>query len=134
MIDWVTNFDSHDEKREFYEMLKGLDGEWCICLERKRKKRSKNQNAYYWRIINTYIVPFIGGCSDMEVHIFLKDLFLPHVQLNEFGMWSTRALDTMQFEEYLDLIRTTFLLTFNIEIPLPNQMTSNPPTHATTTR
>ena len=122
MIDWVTNFDSADEKREFYEMLKGLDGEYLIQIKRKRATRSHNQNRYYWGCVLRYFGEHTGY-TPFEAHIVLRNRFLPTVAaMDEEGFWSTTALSTVEFEEYLQAIRDYCEAALNLRIPLPNEV------------
>lgn len=122
MIDWVTNFDSAEQKREFYEMLKGLGGEQLIQIKPKRAVRSCNQNRYYWGVVIRYYREYTGY-TPYEAHVRLGDKFLlTVVPVEDDGFWSTTALSTVEFEEYLQAIRDYCESELNLKIPLPNEV------------
>lgn len=106
--------------------------EVILTIERKRNKRSNPQNRYYW----SCIIPIIRqGMYDTqgevftpeEAHEFLKVNFNSRQLVNENGgdvlslPVSTTRLSTIEFEEYLDRVRTFADAFFNVKIPLPNE-------------
>lgn len=104
--------------------------EIVLTVERKRKKRSLNQNAYYWAVVIQMIYEAMNDAGDnvtiKEVHEFLKFRFLriqkvdqnTGVLLYEYSR-STSALKTFEFSIYVDQC-IQFAATFlGITIPLP---------------
>lgn len=117
------------------ETIEQFEGkEIQITFERKRKKRSNNQNAYYHAVI----VPLIQlafkeewgeRLTREEVHEFLKLRFNYVEKVNkETGEIlnlpkSTKQNTTVEQEEYHDDCRRFALEWFNVVIPLPNEQT-----------
>lgn len=87
--------------------------EIVITVERKRKKRSQNQNAYYWAVIVAMITEAMNEAGENVtedlVHEFLKFRFLRYQKIDpdsgeivfEYGR-STTALKTFEFAIYID--------------------------------
>jgi hypothetical protein len=114
------------------DVINSLEGkDIIITIEKKRKKRSNPQNAYYFG----FVIPMMkqGFYNSLgehvgtdEIHTFLKNRFLFKEIVNENNAeiikmpQSTTELTTIQFEEYLDKIREFGLEFLNITIPLPN--------------
>lgn len=121
MTDLVINFDRTADKQLLYDNLRPLSGPYCIKIEKQKRRRSYNQNKYYWGVVIAYLSEFTGY-SEMETHCVCKHLFLPYVEPDESGFWSTSVLTTEEFEQYLELIRTTVYATFQLRIPLPNEV------------
>jgi hypothetical protein len=95
-----------------------------VTINRVAKKRSKNENSYYWGVVIAKLVKEFGDTPD-EVHKGLKEKFLrkeakilgEEVTITE----STTELSTVEFEEYLSQIRMWASLEWNIVIPLPHE-------------
>lgn len=121
--------------------LKQLSGHSIeVKVRRKRKRRSNNQNAYYWGCIIQDITfaireedPETGWTPEM-VHEVLKARFLPGVRqwreyVNEETGESIREpltttrLTTVEEELYFDHCRKFAAEFFGIAISLPNEQT-----------
>lgn len=100
-------------------------------FERKRKKRSQNQNAYYWAVVVPAITKALNDLGEMltdaSTHEFLKYRNLKQVLVNketgeELGVYggSTSALTTFQFGLYLDDCIQFSQQQLNTTIPPPS--------------
>jgi len=100
-------------------------------FERKRKKRSQNQNAYYWAVVVPAITKALNDLGEMltdaSTHEFLKYRNLKQVLVNketgeELGVYggSTSALTTFQFGLYLDDCIQFAQQQLNTTIPPPS--------------
>lgn len=114
------------DRRTFDEEIKSFEGRkaWLI-IGGRRNTRSLNQNAYYWGVIIDMISKYLGYFPD-EMHEILKRKFLPSrsIQLKDEEIIipeSTSRLDSVQFEDYLEAIRTWAATDLNMSIPLPNE-------------
>ena len=102
-----------------------LASEGFICeIRKKNKKRSLNQNRYYWGIvIKMYGQEF--GYTSNEVHQDFGKLFLPKYMKNEKEYTkSTTDLNTIEFENYLSECRM-FASKGGLYIPEPNEVTED---------
>jgi hypothetical protein len=115
------------------DVIKSLEGkDIIITIEKRRKKRSNPQNAYYFGLVIPLMKQgFYNSLGEHvgtdEIHTFLKNRFLFKEIVNENNAeiikmpQSTTELSTIQFEEYLDKIREFGLEFLGITIPLPNE-------------
>ena len=107
-----------------------------IEVERKRKHRTLNQNAYYWAVVIKMISDAMNEAGEhvhpQEVHEFLKFRFL-RVQkidhdsgelLYEYSR-STASLGTADFGIYLDACIQFAAEYLNTVIPPPNTQTAD---------
>jgi len=98
---------------QFLAELSHHDGkDICVTVERKRKKRSLNQNQYYWGvvipIIRNVLEEYGNEVDDEETHSFLKDHVgkLTSSVVDSVGRRvaitkSSASLTTGEFENYL---------------------------------
>lgn len=120
--------------RKFIEdTIKSFEGkEIVLTIEKKRKKRSNEQNAYYHGVIiplcqDGFKNVFGEHFSAAEVHDYLKAKFLFKEVLNqntgeiERFPKSTTENSTVEMEIYHDNIRAFASEFLGIEIPLPNE-------------
>ena len=106
-----------------------------IIIQQKRKKRSGQQNRYYFGVI----IPVIQqGLFDTQgewlntddVHEFLKANFNYKELVNKDTgevikvPKTTTESTTIEFEEYLDIVRQFADEFLNIIIPLPNEQSN----------
>jgi len=90
-----------------------------VEIKAVKATRSDIQNNYYWGVVIKIISDELGYTPD-EIHEILKYRLLlvygeyPYVR-------STASLSTVEFEEYLNRIRTWAMLQLGCYIPLPNE-------------
>jgi hypothetical protein len=113
---------------EWFEENKGKM--FTLKIERKKKKRSNEQNAYYWGVV----IPMVrerlhelgNEFNSQETHEALKAKFNTKDIVNEDGVvedivQSTGALSTTDFMIYLDKIQRWANQFLGIVIPNPNE-------------
>ena len=69
------------QRDKFRVLIDSLRGEWCwLVLEKKRSKRSGNQNRYYWGVVVAMLAEHIGYRLDEYdrmhgeiAYLFLRD-------------------------------------------------------------
>lgn len=80
------------------------DCEIRVVVERRKRSRSKEQNAYYWAVVLPEISLHTGHSVD-ELHLVFKQKYLSEKILWRGGEMkvakSTAALSTNEFAEYL---------------------------------
>lgn len=102
-----------------------------IVISPYKKRRSTNQNAYYWAVVIPPILAMFreaGNNVDAEdVHEFLKEnvgklrqVFVTPDGEVLSGTGSTARLTTMEMEVYLEKVRA-WAAEFDLAIPLPNE-------------
>jgi hypothetical protein len=117
--------------KEGFENL--ADGRYQVTIK-PRKRRSKNQNAYYHAVVCAMCAEGFRDIGYREVidaeiaHKVLAGRFLKRRMINEetgeiISEWiqSTTKLSTTEMEEYLDQCRQFAAEYLGISIPLPNQ-------------
>ena len=103
-----------------------------ITIEKRKKKRSNNQNAFYFGIVipimqDAFKDAWGENYSAIEVHEALKAKYCYKEQINESTgeilqiPSSTTNLSTIEWEEYIDKIRAFALEWFNTVLPYPNE-------------
>lgn len=125
-------------KRLKQEVVGQFDGRSIeVTFQLKRKRRSNNQNAYYWGVVIPRILQaFIDLGNDLQsgnnghaelIHNYLLDKFLDNgidlfdVDGNiEKTRSSTTRCTTTEYMEYLDRIIQWAAECLNIVIPEPN--------------
>jgi len=104
-----------------------------VTFERKRRKRSLNQNAYYWSVIIQFITDAMNEAGEnvapQEVHEFLKFRFLRVQKIDPDTaelLWeysrSTTGLSTVQFSLYMDQCIQFAAEMLGVTIPAPSTM------------
>lgn len=116
--------------RKTFEALP--DGRYLLDISQK-KKRSNDQNAYYWAIMTDYIQPALYDLGWREIknkeaaHDFCRDMFLKVKVVNEvtgderMKTKSTTELSTTEFNEYLEEISQWSAEFLGITVPAPNE-------------
>lgn len=111
-----------DEPGAFARALAKFRGrEVRVLIEPKERKRSLNQNDYYWGVVIAILSDFTGYSAD-EMHEALKSKFLGFYD-KKTGLRivsSSAKLSTADFEKYLTQIRT-WASENGVFIPLPNE-------------
>ena len=107
------------------------DGEYVMTIERKRRKRSLMQNAYYWGVV----VPLVKeGLLDVgyrmtteAVHEYLKGQFSITEIVNERtgevlkSIGSTSEMTTSKMMDYFAEITQWAAEYLNVQIPNPGE-------------
>jgi len=110
------------------------DGEYIVTVERARRKRSIDQNRYYWGVV----VPLVKeGLTDIgyrltteAVHEFLKGQFNIVEIVNEKSgeimksIGSTTEMSTSQMMDYFSKIKEWASEYLSVYIPDPNEQLS----------
>lgn len=117
---------------EFLSTLAGHEGKDVeVRIGRKRKKRSLNQNSYYWAVvipaIRRMLEEYGNEVDDEETHSFLKEHVgkLTGSVVDSVGRRlavskSSASLTTAEFEAYL-LRVTAWAAQEGVIIPSPNE-------------
>jgi hypothetical protein len=64
MINLVIDFTNQDSKQILFHHLKRCTGKKVIKIASYRKKRSVNQNEYYWGVVLKYLAFEAGYTAD----------------------------------------------------------------------
>jgi hypothetical protein len=115
------------------DIIKQFEGmDVLLTFEKPKKKRSNNQNNFYWGVI----IPLMQlGAKDAwgeswsidKAHKHLSKMFVFHESINiNTGLVtqtpkSTTELTTTDWEVYMTEIRIYLLENFDIDAPEPNQ-------------
>ena len=120
------------QRSVFYSDIEKLkDGEYILTLEKKTKKRSLSQNAYY----HTVVVPIVcDGLNDVgyrvtrtETHEFLKGRFAREEKVNEKTgevmeiKGRTSNMTTSKMMDYFSEITQWAAEYLKVQIPQPNE-------------
>lgn len=123
---------SDEAHRRIRLALQGMEGKRVqLTLKEIKRRRSNNQNAYYWGVAIPAITAMFREAGnyvdDEEVHEFLKlrvgklsrVLVMPDGEIIK-TLGSTAALTTMEFEAYVERVRA-WAAEMGCPIPLPNE-------------
>ena len=120
-------------RKSFDDYINSLpDKDVLITIEKKIKKRSNHQNAYYYgvvlKIVRQGLIDqgFDNFRNDESVHELLKYRFLKVDESNPDGLFverikSTTELSTSQFMDYIAEIQRWASEFLNVYIPEPNE-------------
>ena len=120
------------QRSSFLSDLKQLkDGDYILSIERKKRKRSLSQNAYYWGVVVENVK---SGLLDIgyrmtkeDTHEFLKGKFHIIEKVNENtgeilkAVGGTSEMTTSQMMDYFSEITQWAAEYLNIQIPQPNE-------------
>ena len=111
-------------QKRFDEILKYFEGKKVKITFDNPKRRSKDQNAYYFGIVLKLLAEHTGYTTD-EMHEICKYKFLGIDNKEIEGesipiINSSRTLSTSDFMGYLEEIKQ-WAATLNVVIPDPNQ-------------
>ena len=114
--------------------LHNLEGKIArITIERQKKRRSLNQNAFYWGVVIPCVVEVLedyGNEADADMahevakHCFLPDSGKRRVSMNGAPLCETltsATLSTIEWEDYMTKIRA-FCAENGVQVPLPNEV------------
>jgi hypothetical protein len=115
---------SLDDRERFLNYLYSLEGKRVqVRVEKEVRRRSLNQNQYYWGVVLKLIADHIGAETE-EIHDALKYQFAAKRFIgNLVAPASTKRLDTIDFEAYLEKVRRWAVEELGVVIPLPNEVT-----------
>jgi len=135
-IEIITQVNNGNFKRNRNEILKAIkqfEGKTIMFkLSILSKKRSLEQNSYYWGVIITITKNAINESwgevwNTEKTHEFLKSKFLFYEKVNEETSEiikvpkSTTENTTTEQENYYSEIREFLKEWFNVDCPLPNE-------------
>lgn len=114
------------------ELRETLEGKWVVLtIEKKRKKRTSQQNRYYWGVLipvarDAFVDAGNWGVTEQEVHEFFKDRFLkngkemmmPDGELIKMKP-TTTTLTVGEEMEYMEEIIKFLAEYFNVVVPDP---------------
>jgi hypothetical protein len=93
-----------------------------VSVEKIKKKRSNEQNRWYWGCILKLISEHTGDDPE-DLHEALKAHLSPkHIVGNVVVASGTRYLDTVDFGQYCEKVRRWAAEELNINIPDPNEV------------
>ena len=100
-----------------------LDKPWVIEIEPWKKKRSGNQNSYYWKCLD--IIGRELGHSKDDLHTYFRREHLTPVERQIMGkavlcLPSTTDLTTAEFATYMDRIISD-AAQIGIQLPIPEE-------------
>jgi hypothetical protein len=114
----------HDTPQRYLVYMTSLEGQKIeLTLRKFRKKRSDQQNRYYWGVV----IDILGktfGYEPEEMHEALKFKFLQidsSIQPGLISARSTTKLSTTEFMDYISAIQRWAAQEFHIYLPDPNE-------------
>lgn len=127
---------THPEPGVFQDFLYSLKHDWWyeLIIRRIVKKRTDNQNRYYWGIVLGYIAMELAGTTvtseKEEIHRLLARHFLGERDftvrtiggIDFIQTPSTTSLDTIEFFEYIEAVRKWAAEFLHINIPDPKKV------------
>lgn len=136
LFSYTGKLDHGQLPREATERLRhvllSLDGKPVrVTVEEVKRRRSSNQNAYYWGVVVAMVTQLFRDAGNMvdaeDVHRFLKlrvgklaqVVVLPDGEVVK-SLGSTAKLSTQEFELYMERVRA-WAAEHNCFIPLPNE-------------
>jgi hypothetical protein len=112
---FVVKTSDYQSKANFLAYLNSIDGTYLIEIAPKSNTRSHASNKYYHGVVLKNISKFTGNTSN-DTHILMKEMFL------DYGVESTSELNSIDFEEYCERIRTWASSFLGLSIPTPNEV------------
>lgn len=112
-------FESKIFEQKFKDKIIKLNGKYAILeLKNFYKKRSDNQNQYYWGVVLDLISEDTGNDPE-DLHTTFKSMFLVDRTGKIPVVKSTTKLTTVEFNEYIDKVVLFASQELNLEIPEP---------------
>lgn len=100
----------------------------CGYQEQKRKRRSNNQNRYFWGQVVPIIANYTGYTDDETADLlktmFLRDKFMVKTKdgLREMVVVKgSSTLSTAEFEAFMSKIRSWASVNLGLVVPEPNE-------------
>jgi len=128
VLDIIIDFSSEPERKLLYNELRKARGKNRITISKYRKRRSDNQNRFYW---SCFVHPFGEflreqgeNLTDDDAHEMLKMKFLRVVIHDDKAgdlecARSTTKLDVAEYNDYLDRCSHFLNEMFGIVTPEP---------------
>lgn len=116
-----------DDRERFAESVRQFSGRVVLTLETYRRRRSNQQNRYYWGVVVEMVRDGLEKLgheySPEEVHEAMKWKFLKSHEDNTDlpTVKSTTILTTKEFEEFCENIRRWASEYMGVVIPEPGQ-------------
>lgn len=108
----------------------GMDKDWEVKVERKKRQRSLNQNAYLWGCVYPEILKqggeTLGGWTADDLHEFFLGKHFGVLTLefdgetHEKPMRRSSKLSTLEFMDYVSSIQIFCVQRLGIHIPDPD--------------
>ena len=110
-----------DDKPNFTGHLHMLEGRRVeVTVAKFRKKRTVDQNAYYWLILD--MISKETGQDPLSLHDAFKFRFSGKITVKGLVVpQSTKMKDTVEFTNYIEQIREWAREFLHMEIPDPQQ-------------
>jgi len=123
---WRGNIENGELKLtqpdSFKRYLHSLRGEIELVVRKWKKRRTSNQNSYYWGVVIPILCESLGY-SDEEMHEALKWKFLRNKDREKLPtVKSTASLSTVEFKNYIDKIVMWASQEESIVIPDPDKV------------
>lgn len=112
-----------DNKADFTNHLLSLEGKRVeVTVEKYRRKRTVDQNSYYWLILD--MISKETGQDPLSLHQAFKFRFSGKITVKGLLVpQSSKALDTIDFSTYVDNIKSWAREFLNMELPSPGETT-----------
>jgi hypothetical protein len=118
-------------RRRAIGLIQNLDlsKDWQVTIEPRKKKRTLNQNALYWKWLEEVVtaVQMDTGNSREAIHEVFKRKFLPaqveEVLGEKVEKRTTTTLTTAEMSAYMDAIYAFVTSELGILLPLPEEYT-----------
>lgn len=117
------------ERKTFEEGLSLLpDGNYTVIVEKRKKKRSNNQNAYYWltvAMIRDRLIDLGHDVDSETTHEMLKGRLLYSEMIDENSgeiikiPRSTKKLGTSEFMDYIEDVKRFSAEVLDLVLPDP---------------
>ena len=88
--------------------------------EKPKRKRSDQQNRYYWGVV-IKLISAHTGYEPEEMHQIMAEKYLSYEKNGRTFTRSTTKLKTMEFEDYMEQCRRFAAIDIQVYIPLPNE-------------
>lgn len=117
---------SPSQKKRINTYVQKHDGQYVrLSMSQPTKGRSNYQNRYYWGVVLEILASETGHTTE-EMHEFMKAEYLPRQFMTLAGkehelVKSTTTLSTVDFEDYLENIRSFAARDLGIKIPMPKE-------------
>jgi hypothetical protein len=121
----------HNRKAFDKDLQSLIDLDVNLTVNKRKKKRSNPQNAYYWGVVVPLIREGLNGVgydvSKDETHDLIKYRFARRSLVNKDTgevietTGSTTEMDTFDFSKFIEKIQIWSVEYLNVVIPSPNE-------------